>query len=156
MDHIYDGFGNTDSTIQTRWSLSAVSWIHLFDKRRDINYQRLYQTVNKEAIVSPAWYGNRTECNMFDKDGVMTHFPMYGSEGQLLRPSEDALLISQIVRANRFALSCSDVSRGSCFDDRPWSNSTLYHILDITNTQWGQKRQDCRAEICGHTQEMEE
>lgn len=56
---------------------------------------------------------------MFDKDGVMTHFPMYGSEGQLLRPSEDALLISQIVRADRFALSCSDVSRGLCFDDRP-------------------------------------
>lgn len=56
---------------------------------------------------------------MFDKDGVMTHFPIYGSEGQLLYLSENALLISQIVRADTFALSCSDVSRGSCFDDRP-------------------------------------
>lgn len=55
---------------------------------------------------------------MFDKDEVMTHFPIYGSEGQLLHLSENAPLISQIVRADMFALSCSNVSRGSRFEDR--------------------------------------
>lgn len=97
-----DGFGNTDSTIRARRSLSPVSGIHLFDKRRDINYHRLYQTVNKEAIVPHTWYGNRTECNMFDKDGVMTHFPIYGSEGQLLHLPENTRLITQIVTDDTF------------------------------------------------------
>lgn len=89
--------------------------------------------------MSPSWYGNRTECNMFDKDGVMTHFPIYCSEGQLTHPSENTRLISQIDTADTFPMNCSNVGRGSCFDDRPGSNSTLYHILDITNTQWGQE-----------------
>lgn len=31
---------------------------------------------------------------MFDKDGVMTHFPTCGSEGQLFPLSEAALLLS--------------------------------------------------------------
>lgn len=39
---------------------------------------------------------------MFDKDGVMTHFPIYGSEGQLLHLSENTLLITQIVTDDTF------------------------------------------------------
>lgn len=89
--------------------------------------------------MSHTWYGNRTECNIFDKDGVMTHFPIYCSEGQLLHLSENTRLISQIDTADTFPVNCSNVGRGSCFDDRLGSNSTLYHILDITNTQWGQE-----------------
>lgn len=32
-----------------------------------------------------------------------------------------------------------DTGTSSCWDDKPLSNSTLLHVLDITNTYWGPK-----------------